>query len=581
MGSAQEVTKIILGWLELVVAVAALALLLALLVSLARSTLRALFGSVTFVYPFIGTDPASTVSTILTHRLGEVEREYLDLGKRLRTKIASFEAGQQIQKAAGGARADAFVAERTHTFVKDNPMQGLPVQSIGLLGVTVSPAALLSLVYSVRRALAPRGVRGTVHAAGATVRITPEVVKSRSSSSFCLSKVGPAEKLLDLIDDVAFDIVRHRIQEYTPQDVARGVEDPHADTWAGYREFQQGYLDHLEFLKTGRQKARESAVDHYRDAIAYESDHHLAHYNLGLLLYARYTAVDNLEAIRHFETACGCEKAEIRALALAAKTWAYGQQVHRYGQTASPEPWVARADHASQEALRAVEELPEAHRPLAEVYFARGWAFQIRGDVSAALIWYQRTADLPSVDHPVEQQMQMRIKSFALTNAGWLTMSRRGDLQAAESLFRTALAANRFNQMTHANLGEVHARRGDYASAIADYHEALEVEPLYYKAMNELALVYLAMAHQAADAGDQSKVEQCVADAKHWHGKALWLLPDDSEADRRTFRGQFETALVDIMPPGGRVAGSGTVTPPASDPASTGTAQRPSPRLSR
>ena len=61
---------------------------------------------------------------------------------------------------------------------------------------------------------------------------------------------------------------------------------------------------------------RERAVEHYEVAIAIEPDYRFAHYNLGALLYNRYTEDTNATAIEHFKSSAEASDPELRALYL-------------------------------------------------------------------------------------------------------------------------------------------------------------------------------------------------------------------------------------------------------------------------
>jgi tetratricopeptide (TPR) repeat protein len=247
-------------------------------------------------------------------------------------------------------------------------------------------------------------------------------------------------------------------------------------------------------------------------------------------------------------------------LALAGVAIANAQQVHRYGCVG--QPWIGRADDASRRALHHSASLrtKKEEAPVEEVYFARGWAEQVLGDPREAVVWYGRATALPPRrDAAVRRAEQRRMKSFAQTNAGWLALNELGAPEQAEVLFRAALKHNPFNQMSHANLADLHRRRGDYDEALAAYRKALRLEPSYFRAMNEMALVYVEMARHERDPVSRATL---LGKARDRHEHAVALVPADDEKDRARLRDAFDDAL-DPGRPRGRPSARAGVSPPS------------------
>jgi tetratricopeptide (TPR) repeat protein len=537
VGAVKDLTTEMLQVVSLIAVVAALLLLVLLVGAMVRTMLKALFGRATYVAPFTGCELAPAVSSILAQRLSEVERDWVQLSRDIKDEVDAFNGVDAMKTACGGVRADVYLNSQATQWVDAQPIDGQLLKPITAFGVTVSPETVFSLLYRVQNIVAPRAIHGTVHQLGATIRLSVRMSERRDGHRRDrhvpqLRPVAAAEQLLELVDDAAFDIVWRRVLVYGR---AGPAQDPEANTWAGYRSFLDGYLHHLRFLRTGDPDEREAATRSYEKAIGAEADHHLAHYNLGLLLYARYTAIDNEKAIRHFSSATTCSSSRIRMLALSGLAMANGQQVHRYGCVG--EPWVGRADHASRGALRLSELSKE---PMEEVYFARGWSEQVRGNAREAVRWYGKATALPLRGDAVRQAEQRRMKSFAQTNAGYLAFTVLGAAEEAEALLWDALKHNPFNQMSHANLAELFRRRGEYEKALAEYDEALKLERSYFNAMNEMALVYVEMAqHERDTAGRATLLDK----ARDRHEHAVALVPADDEIDRIRLREAFDDAL--------------------------------------
>jgi tetratricopeptide (TPR) repeat protein len=282
----------------------------------------------------------------------------------------------------------------------------------------------------------------------------------------------------------------------------------------------------MQFLRDGQVSNRERAIEFYQQALVVEPEYALAHYNLGVLLYNRYLEDANALAIEHFQTASKSQEPMLRALSLSGLAMAYGQNKQRFGlEDAS---WVSLADAASKDALQIGPDLEEVH-------FARGWALQIAEQTSEALVSYQRAIDLPE-DRPSDRQ----IKSFAQNNRAWLYMTKENDLDTAERLFLDAIS--RFpNKMAHDNLAEIYRRRGEYDRAISEYKEAITLDGRYVNGMNELAVVYLALARRDLDNGATS-VQPLVDQAAEWHEKALLFVPETAAHQREQVERVFAEA---------------------------------------
>jgi tetratricopeptide (TPR) repeat protein len=175
------------------------------------------------------------------------------------------------------------------------------------------------------------------------------------------------------------------------------------------------------------------------------------------------------------------------------------------------------------------------------VYFARGWSHQVRGNHVKAVEWYCKAIDIPLCGDPVRVAEQRRMKSFAETNAGYLSMTELGDLERAGAFFRAALLHNPFNQMSHANLADVFRRRGEFDKAIQEYNAALDLENNYFKAMNEMALMHIEMALRCA-VDDPVRTER-LDRARQLHEQAVAMVPDNDERDREQLLTTFARAI--------------------------------------
>jgi tetratricopeptide (TPR) repeat protein len=553
-----DVTTIILHILELGTALAALLIVALILGILLQSFQRLLFGKATLILPLKGNDKGASVSSILAEQLGEIERKTLQIYRDTKDEGRKFASRRRLTATVNHAQPDSTLNEGRARFVVDEPIDGQSIQKITLLGLTFSPELIISLLYQARGLLAPRSIHGTLHEEDDTIRLSVTLVYKRHERltiTYIRSNERPGQ-LFEMIDDIAFAVVRHRLEFWTNEDGTRRSNKAgrgrsrrahnaaHADTaintesnnWASYEACQKGYLKNLRFLREGDIEERDGAITCFEQALDRDPNYYLAHYNIATLLYARYTATDNQSAIEHFRLAAKSSNPCWRALALSGLTMALSQQAHRFGY--DEQPWTAQADDASSRAFK-IE--PNLH----EVRFARGWAYQSAGEISHAIDLYSQVADIPLSKNPIRKTEQKRIRSFAETNKGWLLMTTNNDLTAAEECFRSALADNEHNQMAYDNLGDLYKRQGKFDLAVREYEKAIDLEPHYLNAINELGMVYIAKAAASKSSETKSAVEQLLREACSWHEKALALTSDDDERDRAELKRRFNEALKD------------------------------------
>ena len=480
-------------------ALTALALAVGLLAALVRSIWKALAGAVTLILPFGGDDGAEKVNVILAQQLRRVEETWLELSEDIRWEQ---EEGTAPDSPAfvplPPAGADAQLSDRQILMVRDEPLEGQAIGPVSFAGIRFSPEALFALLYRVRTLLARRTLGGTLHQFGSTVRLAAVFTDHRRDHlTVLVREISVPGDLLAVIDDVAFEIAKLRL----------GCRSE-AATWTGYATFLSAYRLHLRFLRTGHLRDRDKAIERYREVVEREPTLALARYNLGTLLYNRYDVVSNREALGHFGAAAESADDKLQALGLAGMALAWCQQGHRYGE--DPDKVASLADEASARAV-------SIHRDLEETCYARAFALQMRGLIDDAIEWYTRALELEG-----DTLGERRLKSLASTNRGFLYLTERGDLDAAEESERLALELFPANQIAHANLGEIHRRRRRYAEARAEYEAPLRLDPRYVNALNELGMVYVSMAQ---DETDPDRRRELLDSARAWHDKALAFVP--------------------------------------------------------
>lgn len=498
----QWLTTLLLDALVLIGVIAGIFLVLSLVARIVRSFWAVTIGKATLVLPFVGSEQGAATSSLLSQQLPVVESRWRALSHRVRELESSAESDAPILVDIGRSQPDQHLDEEQDRLILEDPLEAEAIAPVSFAGISFEPASLFAALYQFRRTLARRAIRGTLHEFGSTVRLSTSFTFGRepAKTAVLVRELGTPGEMLAVVDDASFSLAKIRM----------GFESE-ATSWSAYQKMLEGYIDHRRFLSTGLLVHREAAIELYSAAIAAQPDYRLAHYNLGTLLYNRYTDADNTAAIEHMSVASATrseDEGPVRALSLALLALCHCQRTHRYG---SPqEPSATLADEAS---AMAVDLAPT----LEETCFARAFAYQAMGRIDDAIEWYERVVQLPG-DAPEE----LRIKSFARNNLGYVYLTIVGDLERAETCFLESLGFAAFNKMAHANLGAIWSRRGDYQRSLDEYAQALALDPRYVNAMNETGMVHVRMAAAATE--DGARQEHLEA-ARRWHTQAVALVP--------------------------------------------------------
>lgn len=512
---------ILFGLLEVIGAALALLAVVLLAAVILRSVGRAVWGKATLVLPFRGADKAGLcLNEILAQQLGEIETAWQGLSRQVRESQAAAKAGNMAMLVdLGRSEPDAFLDSQQELLILSDPMEGQAIGAIGFGSFSFSPDSLFALSYKTRTLLARRTIRGGIDQVGDTVRLSTTLTTDRDgpTTMVLVRSIERPDQLLELVDDMAFEIVKRRW----------GLVSE-AKTWRGYRAFMEGYTHHIRYIRTGNTAEREAAVEKYRQSVTIEPGYALAHYNLGTLLYNRFTATDNDRAIEHLRKAVEASEATLKALSLGILSRAYCQQVHRYGHEKMP--WMAWAEEASAMAVQLGPDLEET-------WLAHGFALQFLGKSREAIEAYWRVMALPG-DSPEE----LRLKSSAENNRAYIAMTEFNDLKEAEVLFKHALALDPHNKFSYANLGEIYKRQKNYSAALVAFEQAVRLDPRYINGTNELGMLYIAIAADARDSGKEKEMEEALQKGAHWHERALSIIPKEEARHRAEIRKRFAKA---------------------------------------
>jgi tetratricopeptide (TPR) repeat protein len=77
------------------------------------------------------------------------------------------------------------------------------------------------------------------------------------------------------------------------------------------------------------------------------------------------------------------------------------------------------------------------------------------------------------------------------------------------------------------NMGLIHASNGEHARALEKYAEALELNPRMPQALNNIAVIHHYLGEQAQEAGDKDTAEQEFDQAAEYWERAIRMAPNN------------------------------------------------------
>jgi tetratricopeptide (TPR) repeat protein len=554
LDNVRAVTRGTLDILELVAVFCGLTLFVLAALSLLLATLRVTVRGRVLVLPFGGTEPRRVELTdLFVRRLTELEQEWIDLAREVRTTrndintrveahpyrralgAAPLTSGERLPPLRDAVRTVfAVTAPRTSgdellenivQLERAGSIMNADLGVISVAGVSFSPRDVLALLRAAPGSFARRTLRGAIIAVpgGSLVSVEFQERGIRGSRRRAQLAEVRDDSWLPSLDDLAYRLAKDRV--YLVRDRAGDRATAHAATdgdpldtqsktvggavieaatWSACRAFLTGYAAHLRHYRYGRAADREQAVAWYDRALAEQPGFSRASYNRAALLYNRYHPESNDEAIEGFAAATGSNDRMLSALAFAGLAMAHCQAVQRFHRDLG--------DH-ERPAREAAEHARERAPQLEEAVFVGGWVHQINERWIEAIRAYDAVLALDGTSAAAR-----RIKSFALNNAAWITLTKLERdpeyLRRAEERLWEALELYP-NKVAYANLAEI-ARRSDRGTEAIDLYEiALSLDPAYIDALNERAIVEAELAAAARRDGrsaDERRYE-AAADA--------------------------------------------------------------------
>jgi tetratricopeptide (TPR) repeat protein len=451
--------------------------------------------------------------------------------------------------AAGPRTTGDEVLDDVLLIAEENSMADIDFGSMTVSGVSFSLQAFVALFRRLPGVFARRVLHGAISPMGdgsvLSVTLDQRPLPGRFPryrASCTVHVIG--EDWIHGVDGAAFGLAKARIDQLRDAGLpaAAGAGAPkstrsetvaraeiEAESWDACEAFLEGYAAQLRHYLSGRGSDRDTALDHYENALRFQSGYARAAYNRATLLYNKYLPAANREAIVRFREATSSTDPRVRALAYSGLAMAYCQARHRFD--GAEDGLVSKAVDASQDALSLDPDLEEAR-------FAVAWAYQALGDPERAVSEYESVVRLPT-----DTSAGRRIKSFALNNAGWIWMhefeKRKGAVARAEAYFWTALQYYP-NKIAYVNVADVARTAHRYDDAIGLFERALDLDPAYVNAWNERAMLEVEMAREAARGGRRKRADVLAADARLHHQRAIHLACDEAYEGR--LRRDFEAA---------------------------------------
>ncbi len=202
-------------------------------------------------------------------------------------------------------------------------------------------------------------------------------------------------------------------------------------------------------------------------------------------------------------------------------------------------------DAAESQISKAVQMAPgyrEAQALLADIY-------RRKGEKEKAELVFNKMVKLPErldLKDPVYYEMVNEAVSSFWCQVRGNNFLNQGNLNKAEEEFKKALEAKP-NEASHTSLGYVYQRQKRYEAAMDHYKEALDINPVHFAAINNLAVIYfelgdiekakmtimksLEIDSKSTDAylniGTFSKRQGQRADAINYFKKGMEIAPND------------------------------------------------------
>lgn len=387
----------------------------------------------------------------------------------------------------------------------DEDIQLLGSVELGKYGSVVSTFVMfvLRLVPMVFR---PARLRGSIHRYGKQLRLLATLEKAggenSSPGSVNLWEVVRMQETDELLAETVEELAYRVYLDLASDDLFK--------SWEAFRAYTNGMAHYVSWIDLERDNDFVEAEKLYRMALDLEPKNPAIKYNLALLLYFHWTAEENDEAISLFQGALNAPNLQLKARAQSGLASALAMKFHRYN-VQDPRLLQDAIMHG-RSAVTIGPDIDGAHKAYALA--CHQWSEHLRRTGGApaeiqthreqAILHYRRAFDLNPKHFGAHNNLGNLYLEWGKTLDG---AARSEKFRAAKVEFESALRINPAYHHASDNLGNTcyeegrstdqpALRQSRYAEAAQAFRNALQYEPTYPEATNDLAMLHLEPEHE-------------------------------------------------------------------------------------
>lgn len=309
-------------------------------------------------------------------------------------------------------------------------------------------------------------------------------------------------------------------------------------SWQGFRAYTIALRHYLAYTNINNDQDFDEADRFYQDAVKTEPNNAAAYYNLGVLRYFLYQHDDNEKAIEYFQRALLSSDYRLKAQAHSALANALSTRYHRF--KAGNENTLRDAIYHAQEAIKLDPSSDVANKALAYASHQFSEIKNLPEDVAKE---YRERA----INH-YKKAYQINPKYFiAYNNLGNLYLEwsakqtqerqRKKYLELAIAACNQALIIEPSYHHAYDNIGNAYFALKQLDTAEEYYKRALQYNPKYPEAKNDLAMLYVTRGLKRKDFAQEE-----FAQALALHIEAL-SMPQMKETQRKKLCNAFQQRL--------------------------------------
>ncbi len=423
----------------------------------------------------------------------------------------------------------------------DEDIQLLGSVELGKYGSVVSMIVMfvLKLVPMMFR---PARLRGSIHSYGKQLRLLATLEQAggenRQSGSVNLWEVVRTQDSDELLAETVEELAYRIYLDLSSDGLFK--------SWEAFRDYTNGMARYVSWIDLERDNDFVEAGKLYRAALKLEPKNPAIKYNLALLLYFHWTAKDNEEALTLFQGALNAPDLSLKARALSGLASAQAMKFCRYN---IQDPRLLQdAIMHGHSAITIGPEIDGAHKAYAlachqwSEHLGRtgGPAAEIEAHRQLAISHYQRAIALNPRHYGAHNNLGNLYLEWGMTLAG---DARSEKFRMAKAEFESSLRIHPAYHHASDNLGNTcyqegrdatqpAGRKSRYAEAAQAFRNALQYEPTYPEATNDLAMLHLEPEHEPSS----------PAQALNLHLQALRHIADDVPHRQKLCR-QFTNRL--------------------------------------